>query len=397
MGSVNVRNNKLYLDFRYMGQRCRETTLLEDTSPNRRRLRELLKRVEAEINLGKFEYQRYFPNSPKCEFFSSLEQKKVEISVDNSQSLPSFGSFAKTWMAEKEVEWRESQQITIRCTLDLYLLPHFGSKNVDSITKADILNFRSKLAKVPGRKTETLSVSRINHIMTPLRMILNEAADRYDFTSPWKNIKSLKVPKSDVQPFSLDEVMKIIRTVRPDFRNYYIVRFFTGMRTGEIDGLCWESVDFRHRIIRVTQSLVNGKLGPVKTDGSHRNIQLNQMVMDALQAQFQLTGKGKFVFCTRNGTPFNHRNITQKVWYPLLRYLHLEHRNPYQSRHTAATLWLASGESPEWIAQQMGHTSTEMLFRVYSRYVPNLTRQDGSAFEQLLMQHSGQKQIGGDL
>lgn len=53
-------------------------------------------------------------------------------------------------------------------------------------------------------------------------------------------------------------------------------------------------------------------------------------------------------------------------------------------RHTAATLWLASGEAPEWIARQLGHTSTEMLFRVYSRYVPNLTRQDGSAMERLL-------------
>jgi len=48
-------------------------------------------------------------------------------------------------------------------------------------------------------------------------------------------------------------------------------------------------------------------------------------------------------------------------------------------RHTAATLWLASGESPEWIANQMGHANTEMLFRTYSRYVPNLTRKDGSA------------------
>jgi integrase len=33
----------------------------------------------------------------------------------------------------------------------------------------------------------------------------------------------------------------------------------------------------------------------------------------------------------------------------------------------------------------MGHTTTEMLFRVYSRYVPNLTRRDGSAFERLLI------------
>ena len=53
-------------------------------------------------------------------------------------------------------------------------------------------------------------------------------------------------------------------------------------------------------------------------------------------------------------------------------------------RHTAATLWLASGEAPEWIARQLGHSSTEMLFRVYSRFVPNLTRRDGSAIDRLL-------------
>ena len=50
-------------------------------------------------------------------------------------------------------------------------------------------------------------------------------------------------------------------------------------------------------------------------------------------------------------------------------------------------MWLASGESPEWIARQLGHSNTEMLFRVYSRYVPNLTRRDGSAFERLLLQN----------
>lgn len=35
---------------------------------------------------------------------------------------------------------------------------------------------------------------------------------------------------------------------------------------------------------------------------------------------------------------------------------------------------------------QLGHTTTEMLFRVYARFVPNLTRQDGSAFERMLVQ-----------
>jgi integrase len=50
---------------------------------------------------------------------------------------------------------------------------------------------------------------------------------------------------------------------------------------------------------------------------------------------------------------------------------------------------MASGESPEWIAKQLGHTTTEMLFRVYSRFVPNLTRKDGSAFERLMTSAMG--------
>ena len=62
----------------------------------------------------------------------------------------------------------------------------------------------------------------------------------------------------------------------------------------------------------------------------------------------------------------------------------INYRRPYETRHTAATLWLASGEAPEWIARQMGHSNTKMLFEIYSRFVPNLTRQDGSAFERLL-------------
>lgn len=80
--------------------------------------------------------------------------------------------------------------------------------------------------------------------------------------------------------------------------------------------------------------------------------------------------------------------MTKRVWYPLLSYLGLTKRRPYQTRHTAATLLLASGENPEWVARLLGHSSTEMLFNVYSRYIPNATRQDGSAFDRLIQQQT---------
>ena len=282
------------------------------------------------------------------------------------------------------VQWRKSHRDTVERTLSNYLLPAFGDRWLSEITKADLLAFRTFLARAPGKTGNNLSAERINHIMTPLRMILNEAADRFDFPTPYRGIKSLKVPRTEVEPFTLDEVNLILSNVRADFRPYYTVRFFTGMRTAETDGLKWRWVDFERRQILIRETVVAGREESTKTEGSQREIDMSQPVFDALQEQRERTGDMEYVFASREGTPLSHNNVTKRVWYPLLRHLGLRPRRPYQTRHTAATLWLAAGENPEWIARQMGHTTTEMLFRVYSRYVPNLTRRDGSAFERLL-------------
>ena len=295
------------------------------------------------------------------------------------------------------MSWRRSYSITQRGALDKYLIPYFGEKMVGQITKADVLAFRASLAKVTARKSSnTLSNRRINSVMKPLRQILNEAADRFEFTSAFRNIKPLKMRRSDVMPFSLDEVQKILTTARADYRNYFTVRFFTGMRTGEVHGLKWKYIDFERRLIMVRESIVLNEEDELKTDGSMRDIQMNEMVVQAMRAQYQATGKlSEYVFCTRSGKPIDNQNFLNRVWSPLLRHLGLEHRRAYQMRHTAATLWLAAGEAPEWIARQLGHTSTEMLFRVYSRYVPNLTRRDGSAMDRLLKQHISLAPVSG--
>ena len=51
----------------------------------------------------------------------------------------------------------------------------------------------------------------------------------------------------------------------------------------------------------------------------------------------------------------------------------------YQTRHSFASNALAAGEPPSWVAAMLGHTTPEMLFSVYARYIPNRTRRDGSA------------------
>ena len=406
MASIRARrdNGMLFLDFRYQDVRCREQTALTDTAANRKRLQKVLDRIEADIAAGTFDYRRFFPGSKNAAKFdptpagaigSPQTAPAVGVAVSPTApsvpSTPPFKDFAETWYAEKEVEWRRSYRTTIRRELDCALIPKFGEKAVGQISKADVLAYRAELGKATAKGKQTkLSAARINKMMNPLRQILNEAADRFDFRTPFDSVKQLKTKRTDVDPFTLAEVKQVLDTVRPDFKHYFTVRFFTGMRTGEIDGLQWKYVDFDSRLILVRETVVGGEEEYTKTDGSQRDIQMSQLVFDALKAQFEATGKlSKFVFCNRLGTPLDHKNVTNRVWYPLLRHLNLKKRRPYQCRHTAATLWLASGEAPEWIARQLGHTTTEMLFRVYSRYVPNLTRRDGSAFERLITQTLG--------
>lgn len=235
-----------------------------------------------------------------------------------------------------------------------------------------------------------MSASRINHVMTSVSQILSEAADRFNFTTPFQNIKRLRIKKTDVHPFTLEEVELILKYCRPDFRNYFATKFFTGMRPGEIHGLKWKYVDLGKRIITIRETVVEGYEETPKTAGSNRDIRISPQVYEALKAQLEVTGnRSAYVFANANGGPLTNRNMSNRVWYPLLRSLGLKPRTPYQTRHTFATLMLAAGESPEWIAFQMGHSSTEMLFKVYSRYVPNLTRQDGSAFERMLAANFG--------
>lgn len=392
MASVRESRGRLFLDYRVDGKRQRTYVKMADTATNRQYLADIAKKVDGtlatggDVNamlaaLGLLEADAnddalVLPHAP---------QPLKPTVVAAASNKPLFTTFADQWFSEFKVGWRRTYTTTVRGILDRHLVPRFGTLAIGAVTRAQILEFRSHLAGVRGRRPGTkLSPARINTIMLILRQILQEAADRYEFTMPMGRLKPLKVPKSDVQPFTLEQVQLLINSIRKDYRNYLTARFFTGLRSGEINGLKWKYVDFERRLILVRETIVGGHEEYTKNDFSQREVIMDGLTYEALQAQHKATGKMEYVFCNRAGEPVDTANFTKRVWYPLLRHLGLALRRPYQTRHTAATLWLAAGESPSWIAATLGHNSTEMLHRVYSRYVPNLTRRDGSAFDRLL-------------
>ena len=94
--------------------------------------------------------------------------------------------------------------------------------------------------------------------------------------------------------------------------------------------------------------------------------------------------RSPWIFPNSDGGSLNITNLRERVWKPALRRAGLRYRTMYQTRHTFATVMLAAREDIGWVANQLGHTSVEMVIRRYHRYIPNLTRKDGSAASRLL-------------
>ena len=65
--------------------------------------------------------------------------------------------------------------------------------------------------------------------------------------------------------------------------------------------------------------------------------------------------------------------IRHSAWLPLLRRAGVRYRNPYQTRHTYASMMLSNGENIMWAAKQLGHVNVEMVIKTYGKWIPDST------------------------
>ena len=108
-----------------------------------------------------------------------------------------------------------------------------------------------------------------------------------------------------------------------------------------------------------------------KTKSSIRDVILLPAAVNALkdQKQYSFVG-GEFIFVRpRDRGPFVDYEHLERPWKHILKRAKVRYRNPYQTRHTYASHLLSGGENPLFVAQQMGHKTTEMIMRHYGRWV----------------------------
>ncbi|MGH2861670.1 MAG: tyrosine-type recombinase/integrase [Solirubrobacteraceae bacterium] len=114
-----------------------------------------------------------------------------------------------------------------------------------------------------------------------------------------------------------DDLRRLIDAVDAPYRLLFELAAETGCRLGEVLGLVWGDIDLDAGTVSFEYQLdCKRNRAPLKTKRSRRSIEITEALTEKLrQAKTcsRANGRHDFVFVSRRGTPYNHRNIAGRV------------------------------------------------------------------------------------
>jgi len=382
-GSVRKVNGKIYVDFMYLGERVRESSGLTWEDKNVKHVREQLDKIIVGIKSDTFRFAQVFPTSKKADYFA--EKERLLFGLNKTPDQVFFKDYARNWYILLKDSGRISGRTLwgYKSYLKLYLNPYFGELTFVNLNKSTFDKFISWSKKQKFRKKQ-ISNKTVNKIFVPLKMICKDASIEYGWGStynPFFGFKKLP-PESDsydkIFPFSMDEQNKIIVCLPDHWKPYFDAAFKIGLRQGEQIAIKPNDIDWAKGLLHIKRAFTrdeNGKvvLGKTKNKYSRRIVRLIPVMYDTLKAQKKIYDqfKGEYFFCSTNGKRADRNHLRRKVWTPALKKGEVKYREIKQTRHSFATNALSCGESPLWIAKIMGHRDTDMIIKVYSKYIEN--------------------------
>lgn len=348
---VEVREKSIRLAFVYERTPVRKTLCTDGkpmlpTPANIKFAHRLASEIKDKLRHGTFVMAEYFPAS-------------------GAGGTLTVGAQLDTWLAAQRIElstkagyksavkfWRET----------------LGDKPLRALKRTDILTVTADRADLSGKT--------INNYVSVLREALALAvADKLLTGSPAVDLPRASWQQEAPDPFSREEIEAIIT----DLAKHYpepignLVEWwaFTGVRTSEMAGLRWGSVDLASDYMQISQAIVRGADKDKTKTAVARNVILNSRARAALGRQAKHTRMGgEHVWLDpRYGTPWREeRAFRRSYWTPCLKRLGIRYRRPYCMRHTYATLMLMAGMTPAFCAKQLGH-SVEIFLRTYSKWM----------------------------
>lgn len=203
MAKLRSDKGRLFVDFVFRGARCREPFHLRDTRENRKRVQAVCKKLEAELALNTFDYATYFPRSKRLARFG----------IAHEVELPTLAEHAKDWLVKRQPALKPATAHDYELLVQTHILPsQIALKRIDQIRPGDVRAFVAELdAKRNSKGERKLGPRRINMARDRLFTMLADAqADGLIPVNPVGHVKRLAEPTPDIDPFTLEEVGRIL-------------------------------------------------------------------------------------------------------------------------------------------------------------------------------------------
>lgn len=175
--------------------------------------------------------------------------------------------------------------------------------------------------------------------------------------------------KTDIAIPTTEEITQLLEDAHgTQFELCLMLAAWMGLRTSEIRGLTWSSVE-PGGILHIKQAMVEGEDGPVikatKTYSSDRRLQMPEPVQTFLE---NMPRRDKYIIHYSRNAMYNRlRRSCQR--------LGIQHYRFHDLRHYYASIMLKLGVPDKYAMEQMGHSSTNMLKNVYQHTMEEARRQ----------------------
>ncbi len=276
--------------------------------------------------------------------------------------------YAPKTIADDKQVWRQ------------FLRDHFGSMTLQEYDVERGNDFLESLK-------DTKSGRQILGVRKLARKIFKLAVkDKRIKANPWRDVVMPDdvSDSGDTQAYTLEEAEDIITALfgHPDCQLIMALACFEGLRPGEIAALKWIDVDANLDWVGIRRSVVNGIVGPTKTESSVGDVPLVHVVPELFKQWKPVCPESKdgWVFPSRNDTPIDLHNLAARVLKP-----HVEGGNCvrcdkdvtgtahkwktlYAGRRCAATLAISLSGGNYQIAQKLlRHASLKTTLDVYDK------------------------------
>lgn len=292
-------------------------------------------------------------------------------------------------------DWFKSRKGTKENTLHNYdshyrthIKQALGHRKIKDIERREIIRFQQSLID------KGLSPASVNHVMTVLQLLLNDAVrDEVIASNPAKAIKSLtatvKASETKHRALTIEEQRKLISAFDGDYYKELIEFLLaTGMRCGEAAALSWDDVDYKKNVIHVRATTTLDKDGKFvigsspKTKAGKRDIPLNSVIRDILtrqRAKQAVISIGcKNVFLSVTGRLLQSSLINKAIARAVNKLnesgANMDTITAHALRATFATRSIESGMNPRTLQGILGHESYKMTMDLYA-HVTNETAQ----------------------